>query len=110
MSLRKDAMELSFALNEIVEGLCSYKSGRNKLCRDLASRLAPMVERYDQAVYVRRSRQDAAEAISALSEDLHAVSTASSKGEMDFAFNKAINNYWRLHTIFRESRHREESL
>jgi len=69
-----------------------------------------MVAAFDQAVFVRPSRDDAGQAIAILAQCMDAVSTASSKGEMNFGFSEAINQYWELHTVFRESRYRDESL
>jgi hypothetical protein len=110
MSLRKDAIELSVALNQIVAGLFAYESGCNLHATNLAKRLGPMVQAYDLAVFIRPSREEAHEAISALAESMDAVSAASSKGEMDFGLSEAINQYWKLYTIFRELKYRNELL
>jgi len=69
-----------------------------------------MVQTYDRAVFVRPSREEAHEAISALAESMEAVSAASIKGETDFGLSGAINQYWKLYTIFRESKYRDELL
>jgi len=110
MPLRKDAIELSVALNQIVGGLLAYESGCNLYAMNLAKRLGPSVQTYDRAVFVRPSRDETRDAISALAESMDAVSTASSKGEMDFGLSAAINQYWKLYTIFRESKYRDELL
>jgi hypothetical protein len=110
MSLRTDAIELSVALNQVLAGLLAYDLGRNVYATELAKRLGPRVETYDHAVFVRPSRADAADAISALADCMATVSSASTKGEMDFGVSNAINKYWNLYTIFRESKYREESL
>src|SRR5678815_37070 len=101
MSLRTDAIELSVALNEVVAGLLAYDLGRNAHATKLAKRLGPIVEAYDHAVFVRPSREDAADAISTLADCMADVSWDSSNGEMDFGVSSAINKYWNLYTIFR---------
>ena len=113
MSLRKDAIKLSSALNEIVAGLLSYDSNGSyarDTARRLANRLGPLVEAYDRSVFVQRSRQEACEAVSDLAECMDAISAYSATGEMDFGISKALGKYWQFHTIFRESRYRDESL
>ena len=110
MSLRKDALKLSSALNEIVSQVLSYDSGRNSYARKLASRLGPLVEAYDQAVLVQPSRVEALEALSGLAECMYDVSSASASGDMEFGIDRELETYWKLYTIFRESKYRNESL
>ncbi len=108
--LRNDAIELSSALNEIVSGLLSCNSADAAYARTMAHRLGPLVQDYNRAVFDTRSRDEASEALSELAVCIGSVMAASTKGEMDFGINNALGTYWRLYTIFRESRYGGDSL
>ena len=108
MSLRDKAIALSQTLNAVVAALERYQE--SDYIRELAAYLTPVVARYDEAVYVTRSREHAAAAIDALSECMDSVNAAATRGEMDIFGEPVLERYWDLRTVFRESRYREQSL
>lgn len=111
MSLREDATELSQVLNLIIQGLQQYNDERRSAyTSQLARRLMPIVAAYDDAVFKNSSREEAACAIAELSECMHEVNGAATKGDMDFVSGEVLNLYWHLRTIFQESKYRGMSL
>ena len=108
MSLRDKAIALSRTLNAIATALEQIQD--SEYTREIAAFLKPIVAQYDQAVYVTRSREQAAAAIDELSECMDSVNAAVTKGEMDLFDEPVLEQYWELHTIFRESRYRHQSL
>jgi hypothetical protein len=104
MSLRKDAIELSKILHEILE---STSGSRSAYLTELATKIGESVAAYDRAVFDKRSREEASDA---LAEVVSALSAASVKGELDTFKGDLLERYWRLHTIFRESRYRDQTL
>ena len=106
--LRDKAIALSQTLNAVVAALEKYQ--RSEYITELAAYLSPIVARYDEAVYVSRSREQAAAAIDASSECMDSVNAAATRGETDIFGESVLERYWVLHTIFRESRYREQSL
>jgi hypothetical protein len=107
MSLRQDAVELSKVLNEIV---VSARDGRSAYGAELARGIARIVVQYDRAVFDKCSRVEASDALAELAEAVSALSTASVKGEWNIFKGDILDRYWRLHTIFRESRYRHQTL
>ncbi|MGD2141483.1 MAG: hypothetical protein PVH25_13885 [Burkholderiales bacterium] len=108
MALRDKAIALSLSLNAIVTGLEQYRGSNYP--GQLAAFLKPLVEEYDAAVYVMRSREQAAAAIDALAECMDSVSAAATKGGMELFDESVLEQYWDLHTIFREATFRDQSL
>ena len=53
---------------------------------------------------------EAGDALAELAEVVSALSAASVKGELDIFKGDLLDRYWRLHTIFRESRHLDQRL
>lgn len=107
MSLRKDAIELSKVLNEIVASACdSHSAYVAELARDIAKN----VKQYDRAVFDNCSRGEASDALAELAEVVSSLSAASVKGELNIFNGDLLDRYWRLHTIFRESRYSDQTL
>jgi hypothetical protein len=109
-ALRDAAVELSSALNQIVSVLLADQSANVAYAKRLAGRLGPLVADFDDAVFAKRSRDQAGIVISALSQCVEMVNAASAKGEMNFPFGGAMARFAQLQTIFRESRYRGQSL
>ena len=107
MSLREDAVELSKILNQNV---ASASDSRSDYVAELARGLEENVTQYDRAVFDKCSRLESADALSELAEVVSALSAASVKGELDIFKGDLLDRYWRLHTIFRESRYRDQTL
>ena len=107
MSLRKDAVELSKILNEIVASACDSPSA---YVAELARGIAKNVAQYDRAVFDNSSRVEASDALAELAEVVSALSAASVKGELKVFKGDLLERYWRLHTIFRESKYRDQTL
>jgi hypothetical protein len=111
MSLSADAIELSEVLNSILTALGSYDHGRHEAyARAVRRRLAPLVKAYDRAVFITRSRQQAADLAASIKHELENLSAASTKGEMGIIEDEVLDRYWHLHAIFRETRHRDKSV
>jgi hypothetical protein len=106
MSLRKDAVELSNILNEIVASACD---GPSPYVAELARGIAKDLSQYE-AVFDDCSRVDASDALAELAEVVSVISAASVKGELNIFKSGLLDRYWRLHTIFRESRYRDQIL
>ncbi len=107
MSLRRDAVELSRILNQIVE---TASDSRSAYIAKLARKIGESVAQYDRAVFDERPREEAGDALAQLAEVVSALSAASVKGELDIFNGDLLERYWRLHTIFRESRYRDQKL
>lgn len=111
MTLRDEAMRLTRALDEILECLKSYdKDERSKYTRAKAVELAPCVSAFKEAVNNIRSRESAQRALDDMSELMGEISGAATKGAIDLDSGEALNEYWELRTIFRETRYRDENL
>jgi hypothetical protein len=107
MSLQKDAIELSKILNEIV---ASAAHCRSAYVAELANRIEPNVARYDRAVFDLHSREAARDALADLADSVSAVSAESARGEPTVFKGDLIDRYFRLYTIFRESKYRDQTL
>jgi hypothetical protein len=107
MSLRKDAVELSNILNEIVATACDCPSA---YVAELARGIAKNVAQYDRAVFDNSSRVEASDALAELAKVVSALSAVSVKGELNIFKGDLLDRYWRLHTIFRESKYRDQTL
>jgi hypothetical protein len=106
MSLRGDASELSRALNEIIRAAVGE---HDPYVADVAARLAPLIARYDHAVLERHSREDACEVLTEMAEDMSDLSATAAKLELR-GFGHSLDAYWRLYTIFREWKYRDQTL
>lgn len=107
MSLRKDAIELSKILNQIV---ARVSDSHPAYIAEMARGIAENVVRYDRAVFDKCSRGEASDALSELAEVVSTLSVASAKGELDIFKGDLLDRYWQLHTIFRETRYRDQTL
>jgi hypothetical protein len=107
MSLRNDAAELSRVLHQIVEGAIVSPS---RHIADLAVSIAPGVLEYDRAVFDLRSRESASDALDSIVDNMNALSAAVTRGELPLFGDKVLGAYWRLYTIFRESKYRDQTL
>ena len=107
MSLRKDAVELSDALNQIV---ASASDSRSAYVAELAGGLAKKVIQYDRAVFDEHSREEASDALAKVAETVSALSAASAKLELDAFKGDLLDTYWLLPAIFRESKYRDQTL
>jgi hypothetical protein len=107
MSFRSDATELSRVLNDIIR---TASEGNGEYVSELAARLAPVIARYDHAVFERRSREEASEALTEMAESMSDLSAAATRLELRGFGRRSLDSYWRLCTIFRESKYRDEIL
>ena len=107
MSLRSDAVQLSRVLNEIVR---IAQNENAEYVAKLAASIAPVVERYDYAVFDLHSREQASEALTEMAESMSDLSAAAATGEIPGFQGNSLNSDWRLYTIFRESKYRDEAL
>jgi len=78
--------------------------------REMVALLKRVVARYDQAVFVTRSREQAAAAVDELSEWLDNVNAAATRGGMEIFGDSILAEYGDLQPIFRETRYRHPSL
>jgi len=107
MSLQKDAIQLSSVLNEILN---SANGSRSAYISKLAERIAPLIVRFDRAVFDMHSREEASDALSEMAEGMSALSAAATKGELHAFPGRSLDSYWRLYTIFQESKYRDQEL
>jgi hypothetical protein len=98
---------LSKILNQIV---ASASDSRSAYVAELAKGIAENVAQYDRAVFDNCSRVEAGDALAELAEAVSALSAASVKGDLDVFKGDLLDRYWRLHTIFRETRYRDQTL
>ena len=114
MSLRTDANELLSTLKEVVASLQRYEHpSRAPYGDDMAARLAPAVSDLERAVVENRSRDAAVAAMDEIEPLMHNINGASTKGGLNIFpgyDNQVLDSYWRLETIFRESRYAAENL
>ena len=113
MTLRNDAEALLASLISIVAGAEAYsEKHKNNYIGGLTKAIKPLVDEYTIAIKERKSKEEAKEALSQMSEFIHELNGASTKGEMDIfpESNKSLNEYWRLHTIFKELKYKEHQL
>lgn len=114
MSLRADALNLLEALTETVEALNRFQhpSGGDYGFK-MAARLGPSVAEFGRAVIESRSRDAASEALDEIAPLMENVNGAATTGDLRIfpAYDdQTLNTYWRLNSIFRESRYAAESL
>jgi len=114
MSLRSDALDLLRTLKRAVEALELFEHPNGaSYSSDMAARLARAVEDFERAVLEAKSRDAAAEALNEIAPLMENVNGAATKGGLDFFptyGDDTLNEYWRLNTIFRETKYSHESL
>jgi hypothetical protein len=78
--------------------------------RAMADKLRPLVAELHSAVVSEHSRPAAERVLADINELMHNVNGAATKGEMDIFADDTLDRYWRLSTLFQESRFSGESL
>ena len=111
MTLATQAQELVRVLQAVVTALDRFErpAQRDYTCA-LADRLRPLVAELQSAVVSERSRPDAERVLADISELMHGVNGAATKGEMDIFADDTLDRYWHLSTLFQESRFAGQSL
>ena len=69
-----------------------------------------MVQAYEESIKIKKSKESAKANLSELSDLMHEVNGAASKGEIDFISPDALDKYWDLKSIFQEIEYRNEPL
>lgn len=114
MSLRSDALELLETLKQVVEALRRFEHPNGATYgADMAARLGSMVAELEQAIVEHRSREAAVVALDEIGPLMENVNGAATKGDLMIfpcCDDQVLNSYWRLRTVFRESRYAAESL
>ena len=113
MSLASDANKLLLALQAIVSCSENYADKHeNKYISGYVSFLKPLVAQYAKAIKIKKSKDLAQLVLTEIAPQIERISAASSKGEMDIFenTNTALEDYWELYTIFRESKYNNEIL
>ena len=107
MTLASQAQELVRTMQSVVTSLARYGLDYTGT---LADRLRPLVAELQSAIITRRSRPDAERVLADMSELMHEVNGAATKGEMAIFPDDTLDRYWHLSTIFRESRFAGQTL
>ena len=76
----------------------------------MADRLRPLVAEPESTVVSERSRPAAERVLADISELMHGVNGAATKGEMEIFADDTLDRYWDLSTLFQESRFSGQSL
>lgn len=107
--LYRRATELIGVLYGILQCLEQYS---DDIGPRYAKQLRPMVADLVSAISIRCSISEAKDVLSRISEVMHIVNGAATKGEHDFFPRKSdlLNHFWALETIFRETRYSKMSL
>lgn len=113
-SLQTDAHELLATLKEVVGALGRFEHPNGSSYGvDMAARLEPVVAEFEHAIANERSKEAAVAALDEIGLMMRNINGAATKGDL-LIFpgydNKVLDSYWRLNTIFRESRYEAESL
>lgn len=103
---------LLMALDEIVAALQSYDlDERRRYTTKMGQRLAPLVDSLRRSIVADAGREQLNDLLSEITEVVHEVSGAATKGEMPIfrelypnPDSHPLNRYWDLYTIFRESK------
>jgi len=110
MSLRTDAQELAAVLWRAVNALQRFHDvSRHRYTMELAGRLEPLVRRFDEAIR-HRSGAAAADALDDNKPVIYEVTGATARGELKIFPDDTLDRYYRLATIFQESRYAAETL
>lgn len=107
MTLATQAQELVCTLQSVVSDLDRY--GLDYTAK-LAGRLRLLVAELQSAVITQHSRPEAERVLANISELMHEVNGAATKGEMAIFADDTLDKYWHLSTVFQESRFAEQTL
>lgn len=113
MSLSEEARKLLESMQLISRRCDSYATQKNDpYVRHLCDELRPGLDAYQKAIETDRSREIAQDALKGITEVVEKISALSTKGELAIfpSGDESLNNYWRLYTIFRELRYRNQNL
>src|SRR5262245_59183304 len=111
MTLATQAQELVRVLQAVVTSLAGFDPpAQRDYTRAMADRLRPLIAELQSAVASERSRSDAERVLADISELMHEVNGAATKGEMDIFTDDTLERYWHLSTLFQESRFSGQSL
>jgi len=111
MTLTSQAQELVRVLQAVVTALDRFdRPPQRDYTHAMADRLRPLVADLQSAVVSQRSRPDAERVLAEISELMHAVNGAATKGEIDIFADDTLDRYWELSTLFQESRFSGQSL
>ena len=114
MSLRTDAFELLATLKEVLEALRRFKHPNGApYATEMIARLEPVVADFEHAIDEARDKDAAVVALDEIGPLMHNINGAATKGDLRIFpgyDDQTLNTYWRLNTIFRESRYAAESL
>lgn len=98
-------------LQAVVTALARFdRPTQRDYTHSLADRLRPLVAELQSAVVSERSRSDAERVLADISELMHEVNGAATKGDMDIFADDTLDRYWHLSTVFRESRFAGQTL
>ena len=114
MSLRTDAFELLATLKTVLEALRRFEHPNGvPYATEMLARLEPVVADFEHAIAEARDKDAAVVALDKLGPLMHNINGAATKGDLRIYpgyDDQTLNTYWRLNTIFRESRYAAESL
>jgi len=114
MTLRSEALDLLRALTATVEALKRFQHPSGAAYGfEMAARLGPTVAEFEHAVIESRSREAATAALDEIAPLMHNINGAATKGDLKIFSghdDQTLETYWRLNTIFRESKYASESL
>ena len=114
MPLQSEAQKLLDALRATVRALNNFQHPNDSdYALKMAGRLEPLVDELDRAVTVLRSKSAATGILDDIQPLMHNISGATGIGDLRIFpeyDDKTLETYWRLHTIFRDSRFAAESL
>ena len=113
MYLRTEALELLATLRKVIGALrCFEHPNGASYGEDMATRLEPVVDEFEHAIIESRSKAAAISALDEIGPLMENVNGAATKGDLMIfpGDDEVLNTYWRLKTIFRESRYAAESL
>jgi hypothetical protein len=114
MSLRTDAFELLATLKEVLEALRRFEHPNQvPYATEMIARLEPAVADIEHAIDEARDKDAAVVALDVIGPLMHNINGAATNGDLRIFpghDNHTLDTYWRLNTIFRESRYAAESL
>ena len=105
MTLKDKARGLVEVLRSVCAALDGYDADdRADYARRLARELHPLVDGFEHAVLVLKSRETAQGFLADIQPIMEVVNAAATKGDMGIFKDDVLNQYWDLQTIFRENR------
>ena len=114
MSLRTDAFELLATLKDVIAALRRFEHPNGApYAIDMAARLEPVIADFEHAIVESQSKDAAVAALDEIEPLMHNINGAATKGDLRIfpAYDdQTLDTFWRLKTIFRESRYAAESL